>query len=285
VKSCFGNSRSPTVAEHTAIYVATRRALLDALDALRRQSGALILVGAQAVFVHTGDVDEAVVTETKDADLAVDPTRLSDEPLLEAALRSAGFHLDIAHPQPGSWISPDGYPVDLLIPEAASGRIGSGRSGRIPPHDKMATRRVRGIEGALVDHAPMTVAALDPDDTRAGRVNVAGPAALLVAKVHKVAERAREPERQRPRDAHDVYRLLRETEPAALASGFARMRADDLSAPVTNEAITLLGELFAAADSIGAQQVAEAVAPLVSNPAVIANATAALTTELLDLLR
>jgi hypothetical protein len=32
-----------------------RRSLLDALDALSSQLDALVLVGAQAVFLHTGD--------------------------------------------------------------------------------------------------------------------------------------------------------------------------------------------------------------------------------------
>jgi hypothetical protein len=45
----------------TPIYAATRSALLDALDALAGQHPALILVGAQAIFLHTGEVDEAIV--------------------------------------------------------------------------------------------------------------------------------------------------------------------------------------------------------------------------------
>jgi hypothetical protein len=86
------------------------------MDALSNQSPALILVGAQAVFLHTGEVDEAIATETKDADPAIDPLRLADDPLIEAAMTAAGFHLHIEHPQPGSWISPAGNPVDLLLP-------------------------------------------------------------------------------------------------------------------------------------------------------------------------
>lgn len=36
------------------LYVLARRVLLDALEALRPHKNALILVGAQAVYLHTG---------------------------------------------------------------------------------------------------------------------------------------------------------------------------------------------------------------------------------------
>ena len=117
------------MADVSPLYAATRRALLDALDALASQHDGLVLVGAQAIFLHTGDVDEAIATETKDADLAIDPAALHATPLLETAMTSAGFHLDVTNPQPGSWISRAGYPVDLLLPEAVSGRSGKGRAG------------------------------------------------------------------------------------------------------------------------------------------------------------
>lgn len=39
------------------LYVAARRTLLDALDAVREHLEAVILVGAQAVYVHTGEGD------------------------------------------------------------------------------------------------------------------------------------------------------------------------------------------------------------------------------------
>lgn len=266
----------------TPLYAATRRALLDALDALVEQRDALILVGAQAVFLRTREVDEAIATETKDADLAIVPALLADDPSLEEALKGAGFHLDLEHPQPGSWLSPRGYPVDVLLPEAVSGRLGAGRSGRIPPHDKMAARRVRGIEGAIVDHAPMTVSALEPDDARRYHINVAGPAALLVAKLHKVAEREQQAGRRRPRDAHDVFRLLRDVDVRDFVSGFAVMKASAVSAEVTREAINHLEALFGEPGDSGAQQAAAAVAPLVEDPQLTAVRCAVLAREVLQ---
>ena len=55
------------------LYVAARRTLLDALEAVEMQLDALVLVGAQAVYLHTGEGDLAVAPYTTDADL-VGPT-------------------------------------------------------------------------------------------------------------------------------------------------------------------------------------------------------------------
>ena len=52
-------------------YVAARRVLLDALAALEGHLDNLILVGAQAVYHHTGDADLNVPLMTTGADLAI----------------------------------------------------------------------------------------------------------------------------------------------------------------------------------------------------------------------
>jgi hypothetical protein len=62
------------------LLVAARSALLDALDAHRE---ALVLIGAQAIYLHTGAAIVALAEATKDSDLAVDPRQLKDEPLLD----------------------------------------------------------------------------------------------------------------------------------------------------------------------------------------------------------
>jgi hypothetical protein len=54
-------------------YVAARRALLDALEALREHIDSIVVVGAQAVYLHTGAAELAVAEFTTDADLALDP--------------------------------------------------------------------------------------------------------------------------------------------------------------------------------------------------------------------
>ena len=83
----------------------------------------------------------------------------------------------------------------------------------------------------------MIVTGLEAGDERRHEILVAGPSALLVAKLHKVADRTEQPGRQRPRDAHDVFRLLREVEVEAFADGFAAMKAADVSHDVALEAI------------------------------------------------
>ena len=72
--------------------VLARCVLLDALEALGAHRDATILVGAQAVYLHTGNADLAVAEHTTDADLALDPALLDAIPPLEQALQDAGFH-------------------------------------------------------------------------------------------------------------------------------------------------------------------------------------------------
>lgn len=165
------------------LLVNARSVLLDALEALSEQQDALILVGAQAIYLHTGAAPVALAETTKDSDIAVDPRALIEDPLIESAMKQAGFFQHITHPQPGSWLGPDGTPVDLMVPASLS-PDGGRRGARIPPHSKHATRVARGLEAAVVDHRPMLIAALDPKDERSIEINVAGPAALLVAKLH-----------------------------------------------------------------------------------------------------
>ena len=107
--------------------------------------------------------------------------------------------------------------VDLLVPEAVGGRTGR-RGARLGVHGNRAARQVRGLEGALVSRRPMLVGALRPGDGRAFEINVAGPAALLVAKVHKLAERidADDDRRISNKDAFDIFRLLQAVDTAEL---------------------------------------------------------------------
>lgn len=71
-------------------YVTARRILLDALEALKEHRSAVILVGAQAIYLHTGPSALAMAELTTDADLALDPAALGREPELEQAMRVRG---------------------------------------------------------------------------------------------------------------------------------------------------------------------------------------------------
>jgi hypothetical protein len=266
------------------LLVAARSALLDALAALAAHREALVLIGAQAIYLHTDAGAVALAETTKDSDLAVDPRELHDAPLLDDAMQEAGFHLDTTHPQPGSWISPAGIPVDLMVPTALAGDRGR-RGARIPPHSVHATRRTNGLEAAVVDHAPMTIAALDPADPRQATINVAGPAALLISKLHKLGERRNDPGRLLDKDAHDIYRLLVASDSDQLASRLAALSRDGLARDATRKAVSYLRNLFASNGGRLGASMAGRAEEIVGDPAVVTASVTALADDLLNTLQ
>lgn len=233
------------------LLVRARSVLLDALEALAPHRESLVIVGAQAIYMHTGQVVLPLAEATKDSDVAIDPRELDDEPLLETAMKAAKFHRDLTNSQPGSWLSQDGVPVDLMVPEALAG-AGNHRGARMPPHSKSAARNTRGLEAALVDNEQVEIRALNPNGLRVMTAKVAGPAALLVSKLHKLRERVDQPGRLVDKDAHDIYRLLVATETPALAERLRELGKDELAGPVTVTATTYLRELFAMPTALGA---------------------------------
>lgn len=243
-----------------------RAGLLDALEALKDHLDALVVIGAQAVYLHTGATEIALAEFTTDGDVAVDPDLLSSSPLIEDAMRVAGFLPDPRESAVGSWISPRGVWVDLMVPDAVAG---AGRRGaRVPPHSSASMRRARGIEGTLIDNSKVTIGALDPAiDSRQFEVSVAGPAGLLVAKLHKITDRIESPARQDNKDAHDIYRLLRAIKTEVLAETLGRLLEDDLSAEVTREALDHLRALFADGPGARGSRMAGAAEELVGDPA------------------
>ncbi|MCY3730457.1 MAG: hypothetical protein OXF98_03880 [Rhodospirillaceae bacterium] len=229
------------------LYVRARAALLDAAEALAEQLDAVVLVGAQAVYLHTGDADFAAAEYTTDADFCVAPGDLSDEPLLHESLQDRGFSPGV---DPGAWLSPDGIPVDLMVPEALAGP--GSRGARLGPHGKRVARRAKGLEGALIDRDRMEITSLDPGVERSVEMLVAGPAALLVAKVHKIAERTTgTADRVSDKDALDVLRLLQATDTATLVARLVDLADDTVSAEVAAEAVSQLGRLFGSRDAVG----------------------------------
>lgn len=231
------------------LIVEARAALLDVVAALDAHKDSVILIGAQAIYLRTGNAAFALAEATKDSDLAIDARTLGEDPLLEEAMTNAGFILNPVSKQPGAWMSPNGIPVDLMVPEHLAGS-GSRRGVHIPPHSKHSARRATGLEAAIIDQSPMTVESLDGDG-RSAVVNVAGPAALLVAKLHKLGERVDTPDRLNDKDAHDIYRLLGATETRDLAKTVRRLLADELSEAATTQALTYLGHLFGSPEALG----------------------------------
>lgn len=260
-----------------------RTALLDALFALDEHRDAVIIIGAQAIYLRTSSAPVALAEATKDSDLALDPRELADEPLLEVAMKRAGFIPNPESAQPGAWINPSGIPVDLMVPEALAGPGNKQtRGARIPPHNKRAARRARGLEAALVDNSSMEVTALDSDDDRRYTVKVEGSAALLVAKLHKIAERVESPTRLVDKDAHDIYRVLIDTDTTDLAAAFAQVRTAPVCAAETEQALVYLREHFAGGPtSLGAEMAGRAEAGI-GEPATVALQVSLLAADLLD---
>jgi hypothetical protein len=269
---------------YSSITIAARRVLLDALDALEQHRDGLVLVGAQAIYLYTGDADVAIATTTKDSDIALVPARLTPEPTLDAAMTAAGFTHDRSVQQPGEWSSEEELdpPVELLVPEGL--HSGGGRRGaRIPPHSKYSARVVPGLEVAAMSHRQMRIASLEPDqDSRVITMRVASPAGLLVAKAYKIGERATTAaNRLLDKDAHDLYRLLRAAPAGDVAADLRVALSDDLAGPVADRALTWLGEH---ADMPGAliPTMAGRAEELVGDPQDVAQRTWALIQEILD---
>jgi hypothetical protein len=73
------------------VTIAARRTLLDVLDLLGPHRRSVVLVGAQAIYVHIGESDLPVALYTKDVDLAIDPDGLGEEPNIAFQLENSGF--------------------------------------------------------------------------------------------------------------------------------------------------------------------------------------------------
>ncbi|MBW2700430.1 MAG: hypothetical protein JRF33_06385 [Deltaproteobacteria bacterium] len=250
------------------LYVLARRVLLDALEALMDHREAIVLVGAQAVYLHVGDADLAVAPYTSDGDLVIDPALLSEIPPIETALRDAGFFPRKAD-SVGVWVARRSAGeveevevcVDLLVPARVSPGKGR-RAARLVGHDARAARKVVGLEGALVDVERMQLGALADGDSRILDVQVAGPAALLVAKLLKIDDRTGT-ERHSDKDALDIARLLRGVDTEDLSRRMQNVLADERSTQVANQAIELLRATFGRRESAGVKMAVRATGGLV----------------------
>jgi len=244
------------VVAHDPEYVAARRVLLDALDALGVHRKAVVLVGAQAIYLRVGPGDMAVAPFTTDGDLALNPNVLDDEPTLAEALRAAGFDLAVT---PGTWSLTD-VQIDLLVPSSLGGP--GRRSARLGPHGTEVARKAKGLEAALVDHSAVRLASLEAKDVRTFDVAVAGLAALLVAKLHKIAAREATPERWAPKDGLDVLRILRGADFVQIATTLTGLEKHPVAGAVTLEARAYLRRLFASRNAHGAALAVRASAGL-----------------------
>jgi len=223
------------------------------------------LIGAQAVYLHTIGRLPTYQPFTTDADLVLDPSRLLTSPSLGKSMSDAGFMLT---DEPGIWearFHREGFtdevvvPVDLIVPEQVASKAGR-RSARLRgDHGKNTARKCSGVEGALVDYEPMAITAFELSDPRSIVVNVAGEAALLVAKLHKLGDRLDKPERLEAKDAGDVYRLFDAVAPDAMATKLRVLQNDDRSASATEKAVAYADRLFGTPNSAGVRLAIDAL--------------------------
>ena len=245
------------------LYSIARRVLLDALDALEPHLSAVVLVGAQAVYLRTENLQLAVAPHTTDGDLVLDPDRLSVEPDLFAVMERAGFVLatdGAGHSQPGMWMAyrkVEGrlveVPVDLIVPSGVG--TSRRRSANLPGHARGAARTIPGLEAALIDHSPITITSLEASDPRAFSVEVAGVTALLIAKAYKIHERlthsTRRPDRLEDKDAGDAYRLMQSSDEETCAAEAVRLTRHDVVGDACRRGLENLVRLFRASGTPG----------------------------------
>jgi len=219
-------------------YVVARRVLLNCLDLLAAQSEALVLVGAQAIYLQTPVLDVGLPASTTDGDIAIDPDLLFENPDLAEVLESAGF---CPHTSPGTWFSPEGVPIDLMVPSGAL-PASSRRTAPLQGQGGRTARRTSGLELALQDNKTMELRALAPDDTRTATVKVASPAALVVAKLIKLDERTSDPKPDRvlAKDSSDILRMLRYNDAAAIGAALGRFAAEGVGAGTIESAVEFL---------------------------------------------
>jgi hypothetical protein len=209
---------------------AARQVLVDVLRIMAPYREALTVVGAQAVYLRTGQVDLTDEAFTVDGDFAVDPdviARTDADKGLGELLKTANLDLESdsrGNVMPGKWqkVLPETLQVvkiDLMVAQLV-GEHGPGKAGRRsyrpgPPHGKNDLRLAYGIEACHVDRDLLPIDA--PDGTSV-HAYVASGAALLVAKAHKIHDRTAGPQRrQSNKDALDACRVMRTHDPDEVA--------------------------------------------------------------------
>jgi len=223
-------------------YVAARRVLLDALEALHDHLDNLILVGAQAVYLHSGEGALTVPPMTTDGDLALNAAQLADSPEIAQTLIHAGF---APSDNPGHWLGSMDVAIDIMVVPYQAGTMSrNARAARIPPHARSVARIAPGLEPALVDNSFHVISSFESDDQRTFRMRVANPAALVIAKAMKISEREedtrRQPTRLRAKDALDMFRLLQVIETEELVEGLRKHQIEPEAARVSAQGLAFI---------------------------------------------
>lgn len=102
----------------------------------------------------------------------------------------------------------------------------------------------------VIDNSKILIDSLDPLDTRFFNIKVAGPASLVIAKLHKINDRILT-SRSSDKDALDLLRLLRKVNMQELANVLIRLKNDSLAGAITVTAVNSISALFSSAKSPG----------------------------------
>jgi hypothetical protein len=169
-------------------------------------------------------------------------------------MTGAGFALlsqPGGHVEPGIWMASTEVageqftvPIDLIVPEGVA-PSGGRRGARLGVHGNRAARRATGLEAALIDDE-MTLASLEPGDGRAVVTNVAGTAALFVAKLYKVHDRSAtgRTDRLNDKDAADLIRLMRADPASVVGTRLGELATNPIAGAATVDSLTYLDELI-----------------------------------------
>ena len=125
-------------------YVAARRTLLDALDALGThwaRTARASYSSAPKLSMCTGAGTLTIPPMTTDADLTIDADLLADNPEIALTMQAAGF----AASQPGHWENPQGIAVDIMVAPHQSNRPAGSRAADLAPHAKSVARIGPGL--------------------------------------------------------------------------------------------------------------------------------------------
>lgn len=110
--------------EPDPLYVRARAVLLDAVDALGVHGDAVVLVGAQAIYLHTGDAQLAVPEYTTDADLVISPASLTDHRWMSCLWAEASSHVGTLAPGSAKMLGPAG------VARRSARTVGASPAGR-----------------------------------------------------------------------------------------------------------------------------------------------------------
>ena len=246
----------------------SRRLLIHTVRALGPFRDGITVIGAHAVHVWVEKAWGPTVMEaTRDGDIVLDPVFVASDPKLLDLMAGAGL-VPALEDRPGIYGFADETglawrqrtTVDLIVPEAYAG---PGRRAARMLGQRHAASRAVGLELAVWDKTLMPLATID-EPAESVEVYVAGPAALLVAKTHKVHERLAgvlvRPDRLKPKDSGDVALLMMVCDPEETA----RIMVEAVAAhpeirPVVSDAAAWMVEMYGGRECVVRRQAADAL--------------------------